>query len=509
MDWKEIHHRLVEGLRVELSNSWGRVAEVEKRLGCSDGYLRKLCTGRNGFKLGFFLRSIEALGLDARAFFSRTLAVQTSTDDFLEQLEDPQERDPAFTSMARVTLDLESSEPPPPHPAAVADASEVEKLACCARNEQLRRLRQTARYRTHAFARAYLEHLDSLRYDDAVKAAHLARGAAVYLIPALPGPPSDRLSYQCLVLGIFGSARRLKGDFTVAARAFRLALEVSRRARLREDTASLLIRASYLLKDFGQFERALSLLREALEIYIDLGSKSGVARTMVDRGMMLTGLGDYEAAVVVLERALQLLDGASENLPRYQLAAYQYLAYAHEQSGDVDSAESWLAKGVGVLGSLHAVDCAKLEWSYGTLAFKRGDYRKSEVLLASARKVLAKHENVLQEAVVTLDLLGSLLAQGKSQESNLLATSLPQFLRRFKNNHFAEAAIVELVSSALAGTLSIETVREARASLARERPMRDAASAITRPVRSTAQPRMGRARAPQRGQNAGPISARG
>ena len=468
MSWEEIHHRLLEGLQAELRNRWGRVAEVEERLECSEGYLRKLCTGRKEFKLDLFLRSIEAMDLDPRAFFSRTLGLQPTPEDFLAELEDSENRDPAFTRMARVTQELESSEAPKSHAGATADASDVESFLQCTRSEQLRRLRQTIRYRTHAFAGAYLERLDSLRYDDAVMAAHLARGAAVCLIPALPGPQSDRLSLQSLALGIFGSARRMKGEYATAARAFRLALGVSRRAQLRKDTARHLQRASYLLRDVGHFERALALVNEAVVTYLRLGSLVDVGMALVDRGMMCTALGEFEEAVTDLEGALKHLTGTSARTSRNKLAAFQFLAYAHEQLGDLDAAEACLHNGMEVFGSEHAVDQAKLEWSSGTLAFRRGAFERSEELLRRAGKVLAARENPGQEALVSLDLVAALLAQGKYESASDLASSMAHLLMKLENTRLTEAAIVELLTANMEGKLNQEIVRQVRSKIRSE-----------------------------------------
>ncbi len=461
MDWQEIQRRLLEGLYGEARANWGRIAEIEDRLGISDGYLAKLCQGKNDFKLSLFLRSIEALDLDPRAFLSRTLEIQPATEDYLRQLEAPGDRDPAFTRMARATAELEAAEPPPTCPAATAGAGDAAEVAACRRSEQLRRLRASRKYRTHAFASAYLEHLDSLRYDHAEEAARLATRVAVHLIPTLPGPQDQRLTLQCLALGIFGSARRLKGKFTAAARAFRLALDVSRRAGLREDTANLLLRASYLLKDFGHFNRALALSNEALVISVQLGSSTDIGRTLLQQGMTRTALGDYEGAVLDLKQAFAHFDGAV-GLGRHHLALYQYLAYAYEQLGKLDEAHECLDRGAKAFEPKHAVDAAKVQWLHGTLAFRHGEHARAEKLLRTVREVLASKENPAQEALVSLDLVSVLLAQGKNQEASELAESMARLLFRFKNNRLAEAAIVELISAALEGGLNEDVVGKAR-----------------------------------------------
>ncbi len=213
MDWQEIQRRLLDHLYRELRQHWGRIGEVEESVGISEGYLAKLCQGRNDFRLSLFLKSIDAVGLDHNTFFARALEIQPVAADYLHQVDDPGDRDPPFPRIARATRELEVAEPPPAHPEAVADAADVAGAAAW------RRLRGDAKYRTHAFARAYLEHLDSLRYDNAELAAKLATEVATQLIPALPGPQEDRLALQCLALGVFGSARRLKGKFSAASRA--------------------------------------------------------------------------------------------------------------------------------------------------------------------------------------------------------------------------------------------------------------------------------------------------
>ncbi len=462
MDWQEIHGRLLTGLYGEIRNRWGRISEIEERLGLSSGYLNKLCKGKHDFKLTAFLKTLSTVGLDPRTFFSRTLEIHTQPRDYLEQLEGPDD-DRALARIAQATLELESSEPASDLPAATADASNVAEFAACPRTEQRRRLRSTARYRSHAFARAYLEHLDALRYDHAPEAAALATEVAVHLIPALPGPHSERLSLQCLALGVFGAARRLKAKFGVAARAFGLALELAGRHRLREDRANLLIRASYLLKDFGHFDRALALLNEALVGFVQLGSRHDVGRVLVDHGTMNCFAGNYEDAVLDLRQALSQLEDIGRETARSHLACYQLLSHAFEQMGDLEAAEECLATGERSFGPEHAVDKAKLDWSRASLAFKRGDYQLAEQLLATTAKVLAARQHPGQEAIVSLDLVSVMLAQNKHREASDLAASMARLLTAFKNNRFAEAAIVGLIRAALEGKLSQKLVAEARA----------------------------------------------
>ncbi len=462
MDWQDAHRRLLKGLYGEVRGCWGHISEIEERLGLSGGYLNKLCQGKHEFKLTSFLKTIAAVGLDPATFFSRTLEIHPETGDYLLQLEVPREYDRAFDRIARATLDLESAEPPDRR-RATAEASSVAELASCPLTEQRRRLRSTLKYRTHAFARAYLEHLDALRCDHAREAAALATEVAVHLIPKLPGPRGERLSLQCLTLGVFGSARRLEAELGVAARAFRMALELSRRERLLEDSANLLLRASYVLRDLGHFNRALALLNEALVAFVQLGDRGDVGRALVDHGMMNCYAGNYEEAVLDLRQALRHLEDTIDKRTRYHLACYQYLACALEHLGELEAAEECLATGTRTFGPEHAADQAKLEWLRGGLALKRGDHLLAEELLRAALKVLAVRQHPGQNALISLDLVSVMLAQDKHQEATEVATSMARLLFAFENNRFAEAAVVELMKAALAGKLSPDIVAEARA----------------------------------------------
>ena len=465
MDWEESHQRLLQGLSSEIRGRWGQISEIEERLGLSGGYLNKLCKGKHEFKLATFLKALAVVDVDPRAFFARQLEIHSGPVDFLEQLDDGDTSDRAFDRIARATLSLEGSKPPAADTVAIARASDVAEVVACSPAEQCRRLRSTRKYRTHAFARAYLEYLDALRYDHAPKAARLATAVASQLVPKLPGPDPERLSLQCLALGVFGSARRLKDQLAVSARAFRLALDVAGRSRLEQSRANLLIRASYLLKDFSHFDRALALLNEALVAFVRLGSQADIGRVLVDRGMMNCYAGNYEDAVLDLRQARVHLEGSAHEIPRYHLALYQFLAYAFEHLGDLEAAEECLAAGARSFGPEHEVDRAKLDWVRGSLAAKRGDGVLAEALLRSARAVLAARQHVAQEALVTLDLVNALLARNKPRDAADLATSMVRLLGASKKNPFVDAAVVELTSAALAGELSQDLIARARSKI--------------------------------------------
>ena len=469
MGWQEIYGRLLSELYREWRSSPIRTSDIEDRLGISEGYFGKLCRGEYNFKLSLFFRAIEVLGLDPRAFLSRALELRPEPEDYLRQLEEPDDGDRALPRMARATSELEVAEPPPALPRATATAEDVAAVAACSRKDQLRRLSVIGKYRNHAFTRAFLEHLDSLRYDDAELAARLATRVAVQLIPALPGPQEGRLSLQCLALGVFASARRLKGEFATAARALRLALELSRRAGLREDRGNLLLRASYVLKYFGHFHRAQGFLEEALAIFFQLGAPADMGRVMVVHGMMSCYLGEFEAAVLDLEQALEYLAGSETRLSRYHLSAYQHTAFAYEQLDRLGEAHECLERGARAFPPQHAVDAAMLQWQRGRLAARHGEYERADKLMRRAGAVIADKAFPGSEALLALDRIGVFLAQGRGQEAADLAIGVAPLLFRFKDNRIAEAAILQLIHAATEGRLHEGVVADVRRKLEGER----------------------------------------
>ncbi|MEM7586844.1 MAG: hypothetical protein AAF560_25870 [Acidobacteriota bacterium] len=451
-------------LRAEARKRHGWIGEIEKRAGLRRGGISDVYSGRvKDFRA--VLRALDALEIEHREFFSRALGVGGRPEDDLAELEvGAEDDDSRLAELERVAIRLEAETPLACDPLAVeANVDELlSDITRCNRREQERRLRVTRRYRSHAFARAYLEHLDSLRYDAPDDAAKLASWVIRGVLPKLGEPTPERLELLCLALGIYGSARRVRGRYPATARAFRVGLDLARRHRLGRTNAELLQRASYLLRDLARFESALVMLNEAVVLYVELESEVGIGKALVDRGMMLTALGEHYRAIRSLEQASSLLEGS---LPRTQYTAFYCLAYACEQQGDLDAAERHLQVAIRMPGLEEGFFRGRLLWLRGTLTLRRGEHKRAEALLRRAREVLGVTENPGQIALVSLDLLDSVLAQGEVAEACALACDMASLLEAFETRPLAGEAIAKLIRPALAGRLSRAAVAEARAAL--------------------------------------------
>ena len=457
MDAKAAHRGVQSALGDELARHWGEIAAIEAGVSRSEGYLSKFCRGTRSIPLNLLLESLEILEVDPGTFFSKALGTRLDPDGFLRDLEQPGREAPVLLKIEKATLRMEaegSAEVPQKN-----DRSDdlMAKITRCTVKEQRRRLRTAARYRFPAFARAYLAHLDRLRYEDPKQACKLVEVMATDLVPGLRSSRRERLELQCQTLALYCGAQRLMGGFATAVRAARFALELARRHSLENETAMILRRSASLLGDHGQYQQALILLREAFEIFFDLGSRPELGTTMADRGIMLMYLGDYQASVRALKKVIELLPGMTPDLRKCYLGTYQSLAYCYEQLGDLENAEKWLDQAVGNFEEEGGINWAMLVWHQGRIAYAKGDLAAADSRLRLARR-LFDERSAPEGALVCLDLTRVLLAQGRLDDACALARQMAAFFRIFRKNKIAEAAIAEFMRLALEGRLTLSLV---------------------------------------------------
>ncbi len=453
----ESARRIREGLGAELDQRGAAAREVKAGLGLSQDYLRKVVRGTRPISIERLLETLRLMGIDAGRFFANVLGTRVRQDALLEELEGLGEIHPRLQRIERALAKLEVAEPPATTPPPIDAEAMLAHVLACTGKEQRRRLRHTEKYRHPAFAAAYLEHLDALRYDDPKEARQNAEVVVVWLIPAMPESNSERLTLELEAIGIYASALRQKGKFAMAARALRRALAAARAHGLHETTAQLLVRAACLLSDHGRFSDVMDLLDEALVIYYDLQSQIGLGAVMVERGTAFYNLGEYPSALGVLERSLSLLRADSVRAKRNRLVAYQVIALAHEKMEDLERAEAALARAVLESDQAGRLNRASLLWDHGVIALARGAHERAEESLREAAAIFRQLKDPNQ-ALVALDLTKALTAQGRTLEAVAMATGMAEYLTTFRGNEIAEAAISEFIRTALAGKLTTRSI---------------------------------------------------
>ena len=455
----ENSRQIREALGVELDRRQGELAGINAAIGRGQGHLRRVANGSRPITLDLLLVALEAMDLDAGRFLANALGARIDNDSLLEEIEGRGGIDRRLQRIEKVTGELEVSTATDSEPPAADVEALVAAMVSCSGTEQRRRLGKARKYRHPAFATAYLEHLDALRYDDPKQARQNAEAAAMKLIPRLPGSRSRRIELQLKAMGVFASCHRQQGRWATAARALRVALGVARRHGLSGITGDLLQRAACILSDNGRFEEANSLLDEALVIYYDLDWEEEQGMVMVERGTALLSLGRYTDAITVLERSLNLLSRNSLRTRRNRLAAHQRIAFAHRELGALEQAEASLAQAIKESEGAGRLTRASLLWDYGTITLKRRSYEDAEKRLRTAADLFdqLKHPT---KALIVLDLTHALLGQRKNLEAAATAMGMAKYLTAFRGNKVAEATISELVQLAVRGELSMSVVRQ-------------------------------------------------
>lgn len=474
MKAEEARERILTSLRRELRKKWGRLGGIAEEIGRSPSYLSKICTNTLPVTLERLLEILQALEVEPADFFGEALdIVMPEPDRLLQDIEGGGPIDRALPMLEVVAERLDGpvrASPPSVRSSRRLNwAALVDKMARCTLSEQRRRMRTAARYRHPSFVRPFLEYLDALRYDSPRDASRLTETVVRELLSTLDCEVEERLTFFCRALGIFGSAHRILGHYPTAARAQRMALVLARQHGLTMTVADLLQRSAYVLADHGEYQRALVILREALEIYFDHESAIGVGRVLYDRGYVFNYLGEHEAAITSLQRSLDYLQGESPLVRRNRLAAYLSLSCAYEELEDPDAAERWLKEAIDSFSDEGDLVRAHISWRYGLAAMAKEEYGEAVERLRSARQILDAKKSPIKAGIIALDLISSLLGSKQEKEAKELAMGMAEYLVFFRKDRAMEAALFEFVDAVSRGRLSQDLVAQLRKTLEKRR----------------------------------------
>ncbi len=451
-------------MRAEMKKRGARVREIATALGRSEDYLRRVASGARPITVERILKALHHMEIDPGRFFANALGSRVHRDALLEDVERMGEVHPRLERIEQATARLEVAGPPAAAPRPIEAEAMLADVLECTGKEQRRRLRKAAKYRHPAFAAAYLEHLDALRYDDPKEARQNAEVMAVWLIPELPVPRRQCLALQLEAIGVYASSLRQTGKFATAARALRGALAVARAHELKARLADLLQRAAWVLSSHGRFSDAMDLLDEALVICFDLGLQEELARVQVDRGVHRYYLEEFQPAVEALEQALGSLRSDSPRDSRNRLVAYQVLGRCFDRLGDLGRARSAAAQAVAESGKAARVFRASLLWDHGVFALESGLHELAEERLREAFNLFGGVQDSVKP-LVALDLTKTLLAQGRTLEAIAIATGMAEYMMAFRGNRLAQATITELMQTAVEGKMSLDAIERAQAKL--------------------------------------------
>ncbi len=323
---------------------------------------------------------------------------------------------------------------------------------------QLVLAQNSRRFWTWSLTEIVLERAFEAGFDDAQEAGELAELgvalAAALRNTACPAPVVADL--RARAHSTRGNTRRIQGDLVGAESELR---EASR--LLAEGTgdpqeeARVLLRVAYLLGDQRRFEEAVRSFDRAIALFRLVGDDHWVGRTLIDKGRFRGHAGRLERAIQLIESGLELLDPARD--PRMALAAKHNLAVFRCESGDLGRATALVRELLPQYAIRHErLSMLRLRWLEGKLAQAQRRLPRAEEAFLEVQEGYLRRELGYDAALVTLDLAGVYLEQGRAADLKGLMT---QVLPVFQTFEVHREALVALALFKRAADLQEATVR--------------------------------------------------
>lgn len=385
---KSTSESLVEALDQEIrSRGYGSISKLERALGEQTGwwhYRRQ----QGDLHLQDLLAILDHLGLHPIAFLRRHLSTGEGLD-----------------------LDRPQGEPPPI----------VEKAWDRVIQEQ----------EAPGVGESFLEALDDQRYHQPAEVVQMAESA----LPLVETSQVPRL------LGILGSAYRVRLRLQEAAHIFSGAIGIAQLQNNQREVGNLLRRFSYVEQDHGHYAQALAMTERATLILFRENDQLGLAKAAVEQGLCHYYLGGHEDAAKCFDAALERLPTTAS---RYRCAALQTLGLIQEGLGDFKAALSSLERAERSSGKLGRRHQAKLRWLNARIQAQIGETGLAiEILWQVIETFHSEHFG--EAALATCDLVQVQLRRGDLASAYLTASSMRALLEPLRHNKIISAAIAQLL----------------------------------------------------------------
>ncbi len=347
-----------------------------------------------------------------------------------------------------------------PHPPEAADRRLADELwARLSRREPSARLalvEEAPAYRSWALVERLCAESERAAANDPREAGHLAT-LALRLVERLTGEPAWLSLLAGYVWAHIGNARRVAGDLPGAEEAFRQAWRLwTEGAAVGTgllDGSRLLDLEASLLRDRRQMAAALKRLEQALAFHPTGG---GRGRILLKKGATLEQMGSYEAAVDTLLEAAPWIDRDSE--PRHFCVLRFNLNVCRCHLSRFAEAEAGLDE-LRALTAPSGEDRLRLRWLEGRIDAGLGRPERAIEALSAARAGFGRLENRYSEALVSLELAGLYLEQGRTAEVKALITAMEPVFRAQGVHVEARKALALFRRAVELETVTLELVR--------------------------------------------------
>lgn len=336
---------------------------------------------------------------------------------------------------------------------------------------QLVLARNSRRFWSWALTEIVLERAFEAGFDNEQEARELAE-LGVVLADTLPDTacaPVIAADLRARAYATRGNALRILGDLAGAE------ADLSEAGQLLEqgsgdpvEDARVQLRVGYLRGEQRRFEEATRSFDRAIALFRLAGDDHWVGRTLIDKGRFYGHAGSLERAIELTQRGLELLDPARD--PRMALAAKHNLAVFRCESGDLERATALVRE----LLPQYAVrrerlSMLRLRWLEGKLAQAQHRLPEAEKAFVELQGEYLRRKLGYDAALVTLDLAGVYLEQGRAADLQVLMAQILPVFRTLEIHREALAALALFQRAAALQTATLRWVVELSAYLERSR----------------------------------------
>ncbi len=447
-----LNRRLLDLLIEERAlHGHGSAAEIDAKVGRTEGYLGRVLRGEIGLQTEMLFRVLNVLEVDPSAFFAAVVGLRFDPRICLHRLR-----------------------------RSLANVAESPSIALA--DNLWQRLQQLAKQQPHPSGETSPEEpwlddlstVDEQRFSDPATASQPMVALLRRALRQAEAAPQVATARHALAraLGVAASIERLHAVPRRAARLLDAAFA------LLEDTAAgttsllyaeLLERACYQLADPsddapGDDTSAVELALQATEIHLRRGHLAGVGRCLVVRAVVAYRRGQCNASLDLYRAALRYLPpSAWQN----RFAAWQGRGLCHLQLGDLAAAEACAQRAADVHLTGEGLHWWRLRWLQAEIAYRRGDLERAERWYRRCQGAFDDADQPRDVAQLAMHLTKVLLAAHKMPQVRQVAAGCMALLKPLQQHKEIRALLEELARRALTSELTLPWLEKAAQTLDR------------------------------------------
>jgi tetratricopeptide (TPR) repeat protein len=306
------------------------------------------------------------------------------------------------------------------------------------------------RFQTWSVCEALLDEAWGSRFREPRRTEALCRVA----VNACAGLPADRYGsalthdFQARCWIGLANGRRIVGDLRGAQTALIEAqrLLAAGTGNALEKAGWLDIRASLLVAQ-RKYREAEECIGRAIQVYFRFREKHALGSALIKRGLISEAIEQADRAIVLSRVGLELVD--PERDPSLVLGAWLNLSLSLHTAGRDRDALAALAQARPLyLRSDDRTTVLRFQWLEGSIASSLGRDEQAEGCLREAREGFIHVGAALEAALVSLDLVGLHLRQGRTAEVRELAAQMIEVFESLDSRQEALAAFILLRQAA-------------------------------------------------------------